>query len=179
MILFITGTPGTGKTTTSQLLASQLSVPLIVLNQLVEDEHLYTGIHPQWGFKIVDLDALCSKLQEIILDLDDEQDLIIVEGHLSHFCKEADVVVVLRTNPPILRERLNKRGFEPDKIQENVEAEALDIITYEAYQIHGDKVNEIHTHGKNPQEVVQLIRKVINGEKHFPVGKTDYLEHWI
>jgi adenylate kinase len=153
MILFITGTPGTGKSTVSGLLKEQLSIPLIDLNQLVEDEGFYTGYHPEWGFKIVDLDALC------------------------HYCEGADLVIVLRAHPAILRKRLEDKGFNDAKIQENIEAEALDICAFEAFQIHGDKANEIDTSHKNPQEVVDLIKKVINGEKYFPVGKVDFLDY--
>jgi Predicted nucleotide kinase (related to CMP and AMP kinases) len=51
MILFITGTPGTGKTTVSQILKEELCFTLVDINRLVEDEKLYTGIDEEKGIK--------------------------------------------------------------------------------------------------------------------------------
>lgn len=175
MILLITGTPGTGKTTVSRLLAELLSGHLIDLNKLIEQEHLYTGYHPEYGFKIVDMKKMCNRISEIIKNL--KEDLIIIEGHLSHFCEEADLVVVLRSHPSFLRKRLQDKGFNEFKINENIEAEALDICVFEAFQIHSDKVNEIDTSNKSPQDVVDLIIRVINGEEHFPAGEADFLDY--
>lgn len=181
MILFITGTPGTGKSTTARMMAEKLSIPLIELNQLVEDEGLYTGYHPQRRYKIVDLDALCQHLNEIIRksikDKEDQEGLIVVEGHLSHYCQGADVVIVLRTHPAVLGQRLEERGYKNAKIKENIEAEALDVCAFEAFQNYGDRVNEIDTTGKNPHEVVDIMVKIINGEEHFPVGGIDFLDY--
>ena len=177
MILLINGTPGTGKSTVSCLLAEQLSAPLIDLNQLIENEHLYTGYHPEWGFKIVNLEDMCRRVNEIINKLENNEELVIVEGHLAHYCEKADKVIVLRTHPMILNKRLQDKGFNEAKIQENIEAEALDICEFEAFQIHDDKVNEIDTSHKNPQEVLDLIIKVINNEEHFPAGKVDFLDY--
>ncbi len=103
--------------------------------------------------------------------------MVIVEGHLAHYCEEADLVIVLRAHPSLLMKRLHAKGFNDAKVQENIEAEALDVCAFEAFQIHNDKVNEIDTSYKNPLEVRDLIIKVINGEEHFLVGKVDFLDY--
>ena len=105
---------------------------------------------------------MCSKVNEIIDNLKTKKDMVIVEGHLAHYCEEADLVIVLRAHPSLLK---------------NIEAEALDVCAFEAFQIHNDKVNEIDTSYKNPLEVRDLIIKVINGEEHFLVGKVDFLDY--
>lgn len=176
MILFITGTPGTGKSTVSRLLKEQLSLTFVDVNQLVDDENLYTGYDEEWGYKMVDLPALCLSLNDVINDLKDEEGLL-VEGHLSHFCKGADVVVVLRAHPDILRKRLQNKGFDEAKINENIEAEALDVCAFEAFQIHGDKANEVDTSHKNPQEIADLIKKILAGKTRFPVGEVDFSDY--
>lgn len=178
MIIFITGTPGTGKSTVSNLLLDKLSCKCIDINQLVDDENLYSGYHEQGGYKIVDLPALCHSLNDIIDNLEEGEDLL-VEGHLSHFCKGADLVIVLRAEPDILRKRLQDKGYGDAKINENIEAEVLDVCAFEAYQIHGDKVNEIDTSHKNPAEIIDLIDKILRGENHFPVGGVDFSEYWF
>jgi adenylate kinase len=176
MILFITGTPGTGKTTVSQILKEELSFALVDINRLVEDEKLYTGIDEEKGYKIVNIPALCSKLNDITSNMGHGEDLL-VEGHLSHFCDGADRVIVLRAHPNILENRLQDKGFKPAKIAENAEAEALDICAFEAFQKYGDQASEVDTTGKNPQEVVDIIRMIIDGEEAFPVGSVDFSEY--
>jgi adenylate kinase len=176
MILFITGTPGTGKSTVARLLKEQSSFSLIDLNQLIDDENLYTGIHKKWGYKIVVMDALCQSLHNKIADLKDQEDLL-VEGHLCHHCKGADLVVVLRAHPDVLKKRLRDKGFGDAKIDENIQAEALDICTFEAFQLYTDKTNEIDTSNLNPQEIVEIIKNIIKGKIQFPVGKVDFSDY--
>ena len=177
MNIFITGTPGTGKTTISKLLKEQLSLNLVDINQLVDHEKLYTGYDERRGYKIVDIPALCLKLNDII-NINDNKD-ILVEGHLSHFCDGADLVIVLRTHPDVLQNRLKDKGFSNDKITENLEAEALDICTFETFQKYGDKTNEIDTSNKNPQEIVNLIKMIMKGKKHLSVGEVDFSDYFF
>lgn len=171
MIVFLTGTPGTGKTTISSLLKEQLSLKLVDINQLVEDEKIYTGYDPEWGYKIVDIPLLCQAITDVIGESDGD---LLVEGHLSHFCDGADLVVVLRAHPHVLEKRLQSKGFKDTKVKENITAEALDICAYEAFQKYGDKAHEIDTTDKNPQEVVDEIQEIIKGGKSYPVGEVDF-----
>ena len=175
MIIFITGTPGTGKTTISRLLIEQLSFKLVDINKLVEDEKIYTGYDEDWGYKIVDIPSLCQALDDVIGK--SEGDLL-VEGHLSHFCDRADLVVVLRTHPHVLEKRLQSKGFKDLKIRENIMAEALDICAFEAFEKYGDNAHEIDTTDKTPQEIVNIIEKILKGEKSYPVGETDFSDYF-
>jgi adenylate kinase len=175
MILLITGTPGTGKSTVAEILKNKIGASLVGVNKLVEDKHIYTGIDEDRGYKIVDLDAMCLELNKVIENSKDE-DVLIVEGHLSHYFEGGDLVVVLRAKPSVLRERLKTKGWTNSKIQENIEAEAIDICTFESYEIHGDNVNEIDTSDLKPEEVADLIIDVITGKKRFSVGNVDFLE---
>ena len=175
MIIFITGTPGTGKTTVSDILKEQLKIELVEINKLVEDEKLFTGYDEEWGYKIVDIPFLCQALNDMISK--SEEDLLI-EGHLSHFCDGADVVVVLRAAPNILRKRLQSKGFKESKIRENITAEALDICAYEAFQNYQNKAHEIDTSLKTPQEVADMIEQILMGKKSYPVGEVDFSNYF-
>lgn len=180
MIIFLTGTPGTGKTTVSLLLEEQLPSQLIDMNQLVEDEKFYTGLDEERGYKVVDIPKMCRYLNEVIFkEKNINESYMVVEGHLSHLCSGADMVIVLRTNPIILEGRLKFKGFKESKIRENLEAEALDICAFEAYQKYKDRTQEIDTTGKNPHELADIIKKVINGEKSYPVGEIDFSEYLL
>ena len=175
MIVLITGTPGTGKSTVAEILKNKIGVPLVGVNELVEDKHIYTGIDEDRGYKIVDLDALCFELNKVV-ENSKNGDVLIVEGHLSHYFEGGDLVIVLRAKPNVLRERLKTKGWTNSKIHENIEAEAIDICTFESHEIHGDKVNEINTTDLKPEEVADLIIEIITGKKRFPVGNINFLE---
>jgi adenylate kinase len=211
MIILLTGTPGTGKTTIAPLLAEKLGCCLVDINHLVEEKQIYTGLDPEKGYKIVDMDALEEELYKITglgensgnhnqenpnsyninqenpnlkKDFNHKKENLeenlknnsctLIEGHLSHYFPQADFVVVLRTEPRILQDRLKKRDWQEVKIRENLEAEALDICTWEAFQIHGKKVHELNTSIIIPEKVVDLILDIINGKKSFPVGEIDF-----
>jgi adenylate kinase len=177
MLLLLTGTPGTGKSTLSKLLMKNLTGRLVKINQLVEEKNLYTGHNPEKGYLEVDLDALKKEIQRIVTKSPEKDFWILVEGHLSHYFPNADLVLVLRANPRVLEERLRSRGWEEAKIHENLEAEALDVCTWEAFQIHGDTVQELDTSTITPEEAVQTALKIINGEKSFSVGDVDFSEY--
>ncbi len=175
MIILITGTPGTGKTTVSSVLKERLDAHLIAINELVLEKHLYTGVHPQKKYKIVDMEALIKELN-FLTQKSNEGD-VIIEGHLSHFYEKSDLVIVLRADPHLLSKRMKSKGWNDSKIDENLEAEALGICSYEAHQIHSGKANEIDTSDISPQQVSDLIIDVLNGDKNLPIGAVDYLDH--
>lgn len=176
MIILITGTPGVGKTTVSRILAKRLGAVVIHINELVNKKHIYTGIDEKKGYKIVDLDVLFKEINLIIQENNDSE-YIIIEGHLSHLFEESDIVIVLRANPHVLRDRMISKGWMDSKIRENIEAEIIDLCSYESFEIHEDKVNEIDTSNFSPQKVADSIINVINGNKKFPVGNVDFLDY--
>ena len=65
------------------------------------------------------------------------------------------------------------------KIRENLEAEALDICTFEAVEIHGQKVNELDTSDLSVEEVAELIIQILDDKKYFPPGKLNFLEDYM
>jgi adenylate kinase len=176
--IIISGTPGTGKTTVSKIVADKLESDLVAVNDLVDEKNLYNGYEENKGYKLVDLDAIS---QEIILILKNSPDKhVIVEGHLAHLFENNDLVelvIILRARPDILKKRLSKRDWANSKVQENLEAEALDICTFEAVEIHGEKVNELDTSHFDEEEVANLVIEVLNREKKFPPGNLDFLEY--
>jgi adenylate kinase len=163
MRIALTGTPGTGKTTVAALLPYRV----IDINALVK-EGLNLGLDQERGCLEADMDALELKFDEM-----DSEDLAILEGHISHYF--ADEAVVLRLAPSELNKRLTLRGYSKEKIQENLEAEALDIILVEAVEFCR-RVSEIDTTGKSPQDVADLIIRAIHNEIELMPGQVDWLE---
>lgn len=182
MIVLITGTPGTGKSTVSKILNEKLlsenfQSTLVPVNDLIYEKHLYHGVDEEKGYKIVDINDLCLEIDHLLEDSRDlDSRLWILEGHLSHYFQDADFVIVLRAKPHVLRQRLKTRNWKDSKIEENAEAEALAVCTCEAYQVHGERVNEIDTTDISPEETAELIIDVINDKKYFPAGSVDFLQ---
>ncbi|MBE0517458.1 MAG: adenylate kinase family protein [Methanophagales archaeon] len=154
MIIAITGTPGTGKTGVCN--ASGLAC--MDLNSVIAEQGFYTGVDAERGSLIADL----AKLKEYVRSKEKEQKRLVIEGHLAHFLNP-DVAIVLRANPLVLAGRLRQKGFPPQKIQENVEAETLDIILAEAVE-RCEVVYEVDTSGKSVEEVASLLRAIIDAE---------------
>jgi len=154
----ITGTPGTGKSSVCERLKKRY--PVIDLNELIENEKLYSGMDKERKAKIVDIDALIEHAAHL-----DIEGITIFEGHLAHYLP-VDIVIVLRASPSELRKRLGKKGFSEAKAKENIEAEALDVILVEAVE-RSDNVYEIDTSSKDIEEVAEYIIDIIEAPEKY------------
>jgi len=90
-------------------------------------------------------------------------DFDVIESHLSHLLPDELIsgVIVLRCEPETLKKRLEKKGWDAEKIRENVEAEMIDLIAWESRQKH-ENVVEIDTTFKTPETVAEEVGKYIN-----------------
>ncbi len=163
MKVAITGTPGTGKTRVAKKLGSALGFPVIDLNSLLVKEYAL-GRDIDRDTTVVDI-YRASRTIKLPGDC-------VVDGHLSHFLG-ADVVVVLRCKPGELRRRLRNKGWAEEKVRENAEAEALNIISLEARE-NNKRVFDIDTTEKSVNEVVEEIIKAIKENR--PDEGLDFLE---
>ena len=172
--IFISGTPCTGKTTVSELLASNLGCKLIKINDLAIENDFVLGIDSEKGYKVIDIDALDEKVLDIIESSDD---LLIFEGHLSHLCHGADNVIILRVRPEILEVRLRARDYSESKIRENLEAEAMGVCSAEAYEIYGERVSEIDVSDLTVDEIVENL--MLDLHLQYALHTTSYEEQPI
>ena len=180
-VILISGTPCTGKTTVANDLNGYLSdngfdSKLIRINDFAFENDLVLGEDPDKFYKVIDIDGLNDCLNEEINQR--SSGILIVEGHLSHLCEGADKMIVLRLNPSILKNRLEERSYAESKIQENLEAEALAVCSAEAYEIYGDKTNEIDASDKSVEEIRDLIIAIASDKIECPVGSIDFME-WL
>ncbi|WP_226013090.1 adenylate kinase family protein [Halomicrobium salinisoli] len=168
MRVAVTGTPGTGKTTATERLETDLDV--IHLNDVIREEGLSEGVDEERDSVVADMDAVAEWL--------DGRDDVVVDSHLAHNF-DADRVVVLRAHPDEVVDRLTERGDSEAKALENAESEALDVILSGAVERHGrDAVYEVDTTDRDPDVVAAEIAAVIDGEREPSAGEVSFVE-WI
>lgn len=183
MIIALTGTPGTGKTTVCEVIKEhsqyRKQYSIIDVNRLVLDEKLYTGKDEARDTYEAQMDKLEERVKQEVEKKPKSMD-VILEGHLSHLLP-VDAVIVLRAHPVALRKRLGKRkNYSFQKVKENADAEALDVILVEATQ-RNKSVFEINTTNMNLLSVVKSVLSIIEAIKQnkkpeeFLPGKI----HWI
>ncbi len=163
MLIAITGTPGTGKSEVTDQLGKLLNAVVIHLNQLAKEKKLYCGYDRKRKCDIVDIGKLQKEVEKITEKRKEEKKKphLIIESHFAHDIP-ADLIVVLRCEIKELHKRLEKRGWEKAKIDENVEAEIMEVCLEEARGT-GKPVVEIDTAGKTAgaaaKEVEEKIKK--------------------
>jgi adenylate kinase len=165
----VTGTPGTGKTTATDLVETDLDV--IHLNEVIKSEsgEFSLGEDAERDTLIADMDAVEAWL--------DDRDDVLVDSHLAHNLP-VDRVVVLRCHPEELERRLTERGEPEAKAQENAESEALDVVLSEAVETHGlDSVYEIDATERSPEEVAAEIERVLADEREPSAGEVSFIDY--
>ncbi len=159
MLIGLTGTPGTGKTSVSNLLKERYGYRVIHLNDFIREENLHSEIDEVRDTLVVDMDEVSERICQLVdVNTNDGDNVTIIDSHMSHYI--ADIVIVLRASPDKLRKRLSNRDYSEAKISENVEAEALDVILVESVE-WCDKVFEINTTDARVDEIVEDINAII------------------
>jgi adenylate kinase len=159
--IVIGGTPCTGKSEVAQLLASRLELELTSLTDMAENNGCITDYDTFRDTGVIDEDCLV----EAIIDLvDEEKNLIIIEGHYIDLVPNSFVkfAFILRAHPDILYQRLKERNYTKQKVDENIEAEVIGVCQMDALYAFGEeKVYEIDTSEISTDEVVDTIQKII------------------
>ena len=152
MKIAITGTPGTGKTSVAKELGKRLGWKVIGLHDLAREKKCISGFDEERKCDIIDTEKLSKAVKGIKGDA-------ILDAHYSHETP-VDAVFVLRTNPGILRSRMRDKGWKEKKVEENVQAEIMEVCKTESLGL-GRRTFEVDTTRKEPEEVVKEILKVL------------------
>ncbi|RLF08104.1 MAG: hypothetical protein DRJ97_08365 [Thermoprotei archaeon] len=162
-VIVVTGTPGTGKTTLTSVLAARLKAFHVDVPELVEREALYRGVDKRRRAKIVNLPQVRNRIRELAWK---ESRLLLVSSHVPDVVWRRDVkkVVVLRLDPRELKRRLEDLKWPLQKVRENVASEALGTCFEEAAQYYGeDKLVELDVTGLSIEEAVDRLHLAIKG----------------
>lgn len=157
MIVAVTGTPGTGKTTIACELSERLDQEYVDLDRFANQDAVDTLEDEARDSVAVDTGNLAKVVEEEV------REDVVLDGHFAHRM-EADVVVVLRCAPDELRNRLAEKGWEEPKIAENVEAERMDLILQQAVP-EQDTVLEVDTTGCEAEDVASEIAVAVRNDE--------------
>ncbi|CAE6397350.1 unnamed protein product [Rhizoctonia solani] len=116
-IIVITGTPGTGKSTHAELVASQSSIPLRHVNvgDLVKEKGLHEGFDEEWQSYIVDEDKVIDEIEPMTVNGG-----LILDWHTCDAFPE--------------------RNYPLQKIQENNTSEIMQTVLDEAKSSYAEEI---------------------------------------
>ena len=161
MSLVITGNPGVGKHTTTDLFVKQdSSYQIIDVNKF--------AIEGGFGDKIEDgIEVNTAELKDEIKKKISDKSLIV--GHLAPYVldeSDVDLAIVLRKNPYDLVDIYKKRNYQDSKIKQNAGSEVLGVIANDTIASFGkEKTFEIDTTQKTPKRVVEQINGIIKNQE--------------
>ncbi|KAK4490782.1 hypothetical protein RD792_001495 [Penstemon davidsonii] len=135
--ILITGTPGTGKTTTCLALAEATNLKHINIGDLVRQKNLHDGWDDQFECYIINEDLVCDELEDLM-----EEGGNIVDYHGCDFFPERwfDYVAVIQTENSLLYDRLSKRGYTGQKLSNNMECEIFQVLLEEAKESYPEDI---------------------------------------
>ena len=159
MVTYIcTGTPGTGKTALSKEFAKQMKIKYIDVNKVVKDNNLAESYDETRDTSVVDE----KKLSKALIKTIKENKNVIIDSHMSHEvpAKFVDWCIVTKCDEKVLKKRLEKKGYAKEKVEENVDAEILDICRDEAER-YGHKIIVVNTTKKTPKKIATELKKLL------------------
>ena len=159
--LVITGNPGVGKHTISDLFVKQdSSYEILDINKFAIENGFGKNVDD-----VIEIDT--TRLKDEIQRLVSDKSLIV--GHLAPYVLDEaniDLVIILRKNPYDLIEIYKKRNYQNSKIKQNTGSEILGVIANDSIATFGKmKSFEIDTTNKTPEIIVNEVNNIINNHE--------------
>ena len=140
MIILITGTPGTGKTSLTKevhesLISEGVTSKIIDINELIHSNVVKSRYDSRLDTKVYDDRDLCKILKQRLIKDRESSEVLLLDTHTpSSIPKDApDLVVVLKCRTDVIYDRLAARGYIQAKIDENVSCEIMQVVHEEAH----------------------------------------------
>ena len=168
MSIVITGTPGVGKHTITNIISKKMNLDVLDITKVAQES---AHVEQNSGIGEVDVEKLGNYLQGRISEKN------VVVGHLAPYVmskKDAKVVIVLRRNPYDLMQVYNERRYSEKKIKENAGSEVLGVIAYDAINKFQEKAIQLDVSHKTINEVIDDVINIISNNK--VTEEIDWLE---
>ncbi len=163
VVIIISGTPGTGKTTIAKKITSLIKGIYVDVNKIISRHRLDEGYDKQRNCKIIDTKKLNKVIIEKIKEAKQQQKNIIIDSHLSHYLPPnvVDLCIITKANLKDIQKRLKKRHYSLDKIRENLDAEIFDVCYNEAKE-GGHTIKIINT--SKPYNLGKIVKRQSNSD---------------
>ena len=160
--LYITGVTATGKTSVAKKLSDLLNLSYLEINSVVLEKGLFFGYDINRDSVIIDEELLTRELNTIIT----KKNKLCLAGSVIPLKNVFDFIIVLHCGINTLRERLSERNYSKEKIEENIEAEIMNIIYYDSIEFYCEKrVFEVYNDENSIEETCEKIISII-GQHH-------------
>ncbi|ODV70256.1 hypothetical protein HYPBUDRAFT_151652 [Hyphopichia burtonii NRRL Y-1933] len=179
--IIITGTPGCGKTSHSSNITQTLgeSYKHYNISELAKERDCIEKYDEKLDTHVVDEDRLLDLMEE-----DLREGGSIVDWHCCDIFPERliDLVIVLRVSNDILINRLNKRGYKDNKIQENLDCEIMEVVLQDAKEGYQPEIvielesNDVEQMDSNVDRIVGWVE---NWVKDHPDGVTNEIDESV
>jgi len=158
-VIIITGTPGVGKTTLAETLVKKNDYERVDLH--TKYKQISEKYDRQKQCYVIDYTKLVALVKKQLHETTAKG--LVVDSHVTHYLptKLVDLCVVLScSNLKLLRQRLLKRRYTAKKIQENLEAEIMQVCLNEA-RTRKHKIVVFDTATIAMQQIVAKISKCL------------------
>ncbi|MCX9015305.1 MAG: AAA family ATPase [Candidatus Methanoperedens sp.] len=170
MIITISGPPGSGKSTLSKKLSSQLGMELIsmgdIFRKMAEDRCMSLE---EFGILASSNEEIDRKLDESQQKIAKEKDNIILESRLSGFLVDANLKIWLKASLETRAERIANRENKPvssalDETLERSKCEAQRYLDYYNIDVSDLSVYDlvIDSAKWSPDEITEIVAKAVS-----------------
>lgn len=162
--VLITGTPGTGKSSLSQMIAQELGLRHLEVGKIIKQEQFYSEFDDEYNSYSIeeeDEERLLDYLEPLLVEGNNVLDYHGCELFPKRWLHQ---VVVLRADTAPHFDRLTARGYDEAKREENMEAEITGVVAEEATESFDADVVVILPHNQLEDmcAAVEVVRKAKN-----------------
>ena len=154
--IIVSGTPGTGKTSLAKELSHLLDYTYFDVAEYIKKAHLAESYDKKRACLVVDEAKLARALAR---EIKKSQRPLVIDHHMSHFLpmQLVKLAVITTCKLTLLKKRLEKRGYDREKVRDNLEAEAFSTCLSEAREL-GHRVLVLDTSVKTPLELAKRVK---------------------
>lgn len=167
--IIVTGTPGVGKSSHCELIAQTTGLKHLSINQVVKEKGCHDGYDDELKTWIVDDDKLLDEIEEDVM-----KGGYIIDWHVCDVFPKSwiDLVVVLRANSTILYDRLKGRNYPEKKLQENLDAEIMQVILEEALESYDEEI-VVELQSNDTDEIDSNVERIDSWLKQWKLDHPD------
>ncbi|MDA1196435.1 MAG: AAA family ATPase [Nanoarchaeota archaeon] len=163
IVVIITGSVGSGKTTLANALAKVLKYKHLHIDTILNKYKLKDSYDKERKCHVIDTQKLSSALaKEIKAAKENKEQGTIIDSHLAHFLPKKMVNQCIVTTCEIekLAKRLKKRKYGVQKIKENIECEIFQVCLEEAKKKYPNRIVVDTTKGVSKTAISKLAKKL-------------------